>query len=74
MASAVITVNGKEFTLPKEIVDAGKEAIRAALSVDVPDIENADIQIVRDSPRSPAMVTSRSAARVEVVKRATPKG
>jgi hypothetical protein len=62
---AVVKVEGKTYTLPDEIVAAGKEAIRATLSVDVPGVENADIQIV-ERPGAPSVVT--------VSKRAQPKG
>jgi len=66
----VVRVEGKPVTVPDPIIEAGTEAIRAALSVDFPDLENAKITI--DTPgRAPAVVTSRSAS---VVKTATPKG
>ena len=66
----VVNVEGKTVTLDDEIIGAGTEAIRAALSVNFPDIENARITV--DSPgRAPAIITSRSAT---VVKSATPKG
>jgi hypothetical protein len=42
-------VDGKSFTLDQEIIDAGVPAIKAALAVDVPDIENAEIVI--DEPK-----------------------
>jgi hypothetical protein len=65
----LVHVGDKEITVPDAIIDAGVEAVRMALAVDIPDIENADITIER--PESPAIVTSRTAT---VVKRATPKG
>ena len=65
----VVHVGEKPITLPDEIIDAGEEAIRAALAVEIPDIENAEITI--DRPEAPAIVTSRSAT---VVRKATPKG
>lgn len=49
MASGVVHVDGKSFTLDQEIIDAGVPAIKAALAVDVPDIENAEI--VLDEPK-----------------------
>jgi len=68
----VVRVEGKPITLDDAIIDAGPETIRAALSVDFPDIENAEITVDAVEPASaPAIVTSRSAS---VVKRATPKG
>jgi len=69
---AVIHVGEKPITLPDEIVDAGEEAIRAALAVEIPDIENAEITIAKAAAAgAPAVVTSRSAT---VVKKSTPKG
>lgn len=69
---ATVLVEGKPMSLPDSIVDAGIEAVRMALSVDVPDVENADIQIQRETAvGSPAIVTSRN---VSVVKHSTPKG
>lgn len=65
----LVHVGDKSVTVPDAIIDAGVEAIRMALAVDIPDIENADITI--DKPEAPAVVTSR---RATVVKRATPKG
>ena len=68
----VVSVEGKHVTIDDAIIAAGTEAIRDALAVEFPDIENAEISIAGvESPRSPAIVTSRSAT---VVKRATPKG
>lgn len=69
---AVVNVGEKQITLPDEIVDAGEEAIRAALAVEIPDIENAEISIAKATAvGAPAVVTSRSAT---VVKKSTPKG
>lgn len=65
----LVNIGGKEITLDNAIIDAGPAAIKAALSVDFPDVENADIEVV--GQRSPAIVTPRSAT---VVKRATTKG
>ena len=63
----LINIEGKEITLDDAIIDAGMPAIRAALSVDFPDVENADIDIVRPvTPDSPRVAT--------VVKRGTGKG
>lgn len=67
----VVRVQGKPVTIPDAIIEAGTEAIRAALSVDWPDLENAKITIDSPPGRAPAVVTSRSAT---VVKTATPKG
>jgi len=70
---AVVNVGDKQITLPDEIVEAGEEAIRMALAVEIPDIENAEISI--DKPEvvgAPAMVTDRKTA--TVVRKATPKG
>ena len=66
----VVLVGEKPITLPDEIIDAGEEAIRAALAVEIPDIENAEITI--DKPTSAAVVTDRKSA--TVVRRAIPKG
>jgi len=66
----VVRVEGKPVTVPDAIIEAGTEAIRAALSVDFPDLENAKITI-DTAGRAPAIVTSRSAT---VVKSAMPKG
>jgi len=63
----LIKIEGKEVSLPDAIIDAGTSAIRAALSVDFPDVENADIQIV-----SPTRAGAPKAA--TVVKRGTGKG
>jgi hypothetical protein len=66
----LVHVGDKSITVPDEIIGAGVEAIRMALAVDIPDIENADITI--DKPAAAAVVTERKSA--TVVKRATPKG
>jgi len=66
----MVSIEGKEISLDDSIIAAGTSAIRMALSVDFPDLENADIQIVKPNG-APAMVTSRKAT---VVKRATTKG
>jgi hypothetical protein len=66
MAVGTVTVEGKSVSLDQEIIDAGIEAIRGALSVDFPDIENATIEIDQ-KPGS----TVRTA---QVVKRGMGKG
>ncbi len=66
----VVYVGDKPVTVPDEIIDAGEEAIRMALAVDIPDIENADITISK--PSSAAVVTERKSA--TVIRKATPKG
>lgn len=63
---AVVTIEGKEVTLDDEIVKLGKEAVRAALSVDFPGVENADIVIGSSKGGS-------SAPAISVSKRAAPK-
>lgn len=63
----LIKIEGKEVSLPDEIIAAGTTAIRAALSVDFPDVENADIEIV-----TPTRAGDPKAA--TVVKRGTGKG
>lgn len=63
----LIRIEGKEISLDDAIIDAGIPAIRAALSVDFPAIENADIDIVRPT-RAGAPKTA------SVVKRGTGKG
>jgi PRTRC genetic system ThiF family protein len=55
----MISIEGKSVSLPDSIIEAGDVAIRAALSVDFPDVENAQITINKPNGRSPAMVTSR---------------
>jgi hypothetical protein len=67
MAEGVVYVEGKSFTLDQQIIDAGVGAIKAALSLDVPDIENAEIVI--DEPKSPGAPRT-----AEVVKRGMGKG
>lgn len=66
---ATVMVDDKEMFLPDEIVKAGVEACRMALSVDIPDIENADIRIMNSS----SIVSPRSSS-VSVVKKSTPLG
>jgi hypothetical protein len=66
----LVYVGEKPITVPDAIIDAGEEAIRMALAVDIPDIENAEITI--DKPTSAAVVTDRRSA--TVVRKATPKG
>lgn len=67
MPAGVVYVEGKSFTLDQEIIDAGIPAIKAALAVDVPDIENAEITL--DEPKAPGQVRTAS-----VVKRGMGKG
>lgn len=62
---AVVKVEGKDVTLDDEIVRLGKDAVRAALAIDFPGVENADIQIEGERGGAPAVVT--------VSKRAAPK-
>jgi hypothetical protein len=63
---AVVKIEGKEVTLPDEIVALGKEAVRTALEADFPGAANADIQIEgKKGGGAPAVVT--------VSKRAAPK-
>jgi hypothetical protein len=63
----VIKIEGKSVTLDDAIIDAGIAAIKAALSVDFPDVENADIEII--GSRAPGVARSAT-----VVKRGTGKG
>jgi hypothetical protein len=63
----VIKIEGKSVTLDDQIIDAGPEAIKAALSVDFPDVENAHIEVI--GSRAPGVVRSAS-----VVKQGTGKG
>jgi hypothetical protein len=63
----LVRIEGKEISLDDQIIDAGIPAIRAALSVDFPDVENADIDIVK-----PVRAGAPKAA--TVVKRGTGKG
>jgi hypothetical protein len=67
MAEGTVTVEGKSVSLDQEIIDAGVEAIRAALSVDFPDIENAVIDVEQPKPGS-------SVRTAQVVKRGMGKG
>jgi aminoglycoside phosphotransferase (APT) family kinase protein len=62
---AVVTIDGKQVTLPDEIVELGKEAVRAALEIDFPGAANADIRIEGAKGSAPATV--------KVSKRAAPK-
>jgi hypothetical protein len=66
MASGIVRIEGKEISLDQQIIDAGIPAIRAALSVDFADVENADIEIVTPGGGAPKVAT--------VVKRGTGKG
>jgi hypothetical protein len=63
----VVKIEGKELTLPDNIIDLGIDAVRDALSEDFPDIENADVEIVR--PRAAGQPVTAT-----VVKRGTHKG
>ena len=67
MASGVVYVNDKPFSLAQEIIDAGVPAIRAALAINVPDIENAEI--VLDEPKAPGEPRT-----AQIVKRGMGKG
>src|SRR5947209_13852734 len=67
MSAGVVYVEGKSFTLDQEIINAGIPAIKAALAIDVPDIENAEITI--DEPKTAGAVRTAS-----VVKRGMGKG
>jgi hypothetical protein len=62
-----VLIEGKEVALDDSIINAGITAVKAALSVDFPDVENADVQIV-----TPARVGAPRTA--TVVKRGTGKG
>ena len=55
---AVVKIEGKEITLPDDVVKAGEIAIRAVLAANgYPAVENSDIRIVGgDKPGAPAMV------------------
>jgi hypothetical protein len=59
---AVVHIEGKPVTLDDEIVKLGKEAVRAALAVDFPGVENADIVIEEKGGRAPAITVSKRAA------------
>ena len=63
----VIKIEGKSVALDDSIIDGGIQAIKLALMVDFPDIENADIEIV--GSRAPGVARSAT-----VVKRGTGKG
>lgn len=64
---AIVKIEGKTLTVPDELAAAGKDAIRAALSIDFPAVENAQIEIVEPKEKgAPSIIT--------VTKRATPKG
>jgi hypothetical protein len=63
----VVHIEGKPVTLDDQIIDAGIDAVNAALSVDFPDVENADISI--EKPK-----TIGAPATASVVKRGTGKG
>lgn len=63
----VIKIEGKSVTLDDQIIDAGPEAIKAALSVDFPDVENAHIEVI--GSKAPGVVRTAS-----VVKQGTGKG
>ena len=56
----VIKIEGKSVTLDDAIIDAGIPAIRAALSVDFPDVENAEIEVI--GSRAPGVVRSATVA------------
>jgi hypothetical protein len=54
---AVVKIEGKEITLPDDVVKAGDKAIRAVLAANgFPAVENADIQIVGGKQGAPAIV------------------
>lgn len=63
----LIKIEGKEIALDDGIISAGIPAIKAALSVDFPDVENADIEIVNPSKSGGVRTAT-------VVKRGTGKG
>lgn len=63
---AVVYVDKKPVTLDDEIVGLGVDAVRAALAVDFPGVENADIRI--EQPKAAG-----APATVTVSKRAAPK-
>jgi hypothetical protein len=57
---ATVRIEGKEITLPDDVVRAGAEAVRAVLAASgFPAVENAHI-LMPDSPGAPAIVTPRS--------------
>src|SRR5947209_11284952 len=55
---AIVKIEGKEITLPDDVVKAGDGAIRAVLAANgFPAVENADIQIAgSEKPGAPAIV------------------
>lgn len=54
---AIVKVEGKEITLPDDLVKAGIPAIKAVLATNgFPAIENADIEIVGGANGAPAIV------------------
>jgi hypothetical protein len=64
---AIVKIEGKEITLPDDVVKAGDKAIRAVLAANgFPAVENADIQIVGGKGGAPAVV--------KVAPRSTGKG
>lgn len=63
----LVRIEGKEISLPDEIINAGIPAIKAALSVDFPDVENADVRIVTPTKAGAPRTAT-------VVKRGTGKG
>lgn len=62
-----VKIEGKEVALDDAIINAGIPAIKAALSVDFPDVENADVQIVTPTKSGGPRTAT-------VVKRGTGKG
>jgi hypothetical protein len=67
---AIVKVEGKEVTLPDDVVKAGKAAIKALLAVNgFPAIENAHIEIAGGENGAPAIVnvTPRSTGKGGVV-------
>lgn len=60
----VVKIEGKEITLPDDVIRAGDKAVRAVLAANgFPAVENADIQIVggeRQGAPATATVTPRS--------------
>lgn len=56
---AIVQIEGKEITLPDDVVKAGTEAVRAVLAASgFPAVENAHI-VLPDQPGAPAVVTPR---------------
>lgn len=66
MAQGIVRIEGKEISLDQQIIDAGIPAIKAVLSADFPDVENADVEILTPGGGAPKVAT--------VVKRGTGKG